>query len=139
MTEDLKTPQRETSQQERESSQQESLQKPEKEKPSWLKMKPAELEKIVVELYKQGEPIAKIGLILRDKHGIPKAKLLGKRIAQILKDAKVALRNENEITTKRMNSLKAHIEKHKHDQPAKKKHVAHMWAIKRAENNSIIS
>jgi small subunit ribosomal protein S15 len=108
------------------------------DKPSWLKMKPAELEKIVVDLYKQGEPIAKIGLILRDKHGIPKAKLLGKKIAQILMDAKVTLRQENEEITKRMESLKAHFEKNKHDQPAKKKLVAHMWAVKRAKNYSTV-
>ncbi len=111
---------------------------PKSDKPSWLKMKPAELEKIVVDLYKQGEPIAKIGLILRDKHGIPKAKLLGKKIAQILIDAKVTLRQENEEITKRMESLKAHFEKNKHDQPAKKKLVAHMWAVKRAKNYSTV-
>jgi len=52
-------------------------------KPSWIKMKSDEMEKIVVELAKKGESPAKIGLILRDKYGIPKVKLFGKRMVEI--------------------------------------------------------
>lgn len=100
-------------------------------KPEWVKMKPAELEKLVVELYKEGNSTAKIGLILRDKHGVPKAKLVGKKISKILKDAKIPLRSEKEIIEKRMASLSSHIEKNKHDQPAKKKLVKYLWATKR--------
>lgn len=70
-------------------------------KPDWVKMKPAELEKIVVDLYKEGVSSAKIGLILRDKYGVPKAKLLGKRITKILKDAKTKLRYEKEKSNPR--------------------------------------
>lgn len=96
----------------------------------WIKMKPAELEKIIVELYKQGESVAKIGLILRDKYGIPKAKLLGKRITEILVNARVPLHSEKEIITKRIDLLNKHIEKNKHDQPARKKLVKELWALK---------
>ena len=100
-------------------------------KADMVKMKPAELEKIVVELYKQGESIAKIGLVLRDKYGIPKAKLLGKRIKEILQDAKVTLRPETEVLQKKIDALNKHMEKNKHDQPAKKRLVKNLWAIKR--------
>jgi len=100
-------------------------------KTDWVKMKPAELEKIVVELYKQGESIAKIGLILRDKYGIPKAKLLGKRIKEILEGAKVQIRSESEMIQKKIDSLRSHVEKNKHDQPAKKKLVKELWTLKR--------
>jgi len=103
----------------------------ETKKTDGVKMKPAELEKIVAELYKQGETIAKIGLILRDKYGIPKAKLLGKKIKEILEGAKVQIRSEAEIIQKKLDSLKKHIEKNKHDQPAKKKLVKELWALKR--------
>ncbi len=99
----------------------------------WVKMKPAELEKIVVELYKKGESTAKIGLILRDKYGIPKAKLLGKRITEILINAKIPLRSEKEVIAQKMDSLNKHIAKNKHDQPAKKKLVKELWAIKEFE------
>ena len=97
----------------------------------WMKMKPAELEKIVVELYKQGEQTAKIGLILRDKYGIPKAKLLGRKIKKILIEAKVPLRPEKETAQKKIDILNKHIEKNKHDQPARKKLAKQLWAIKK--------
>lgn len=100
-------------------------------KTDWIKIKSAELEKIVVELYKQGETIAKIGLILRDKYGVPKAKLLGKRIKDILIDAKIQLRSEAEVIQKKIEALSKHIEKNKHDQPARKKLVKETWALKR--------
>ena len=104
------------------------------EKPSkadWVKMKPAELEKIVVELYKQGESLAKIGLVLRDKYGIPRVKLLGKKIKTILEDAKVTVRSEGEIIQGKIDLLNKHIEKNKHDQPARKKLSKTLWSIKR--------
>jgi small subunit ribosomal protein S15 len=103
-----------------------------KKKPEWIKMKPAELEKIVVDLYKQGETPAKIGLVLRDKYGVPKAKLLGKRVVEILENARVVLRSEKEAINKKIENLQRHMENNKHDQPAKKRLVAHLWAVKSA-------
>jgi len=103
-------------------------------KADWIKMKPVELEKIVVELYKQGETPARIGLILRDKYGIPKAKLLGRRISEILSEAKVPLRSEKAMIERKLDFLNKHIEKNKHDQPAKKKQIKELWALKSAPN-----
>ena len=100
-------------------------------KTDWLKIKPAELEKIIVDLYKKGESTAKIGLTLRDKYGIPKAKLLGKKITNILKDAKVSINSEREIIQKKIETLNLHINKNKHDQPARKKLVKELWALKK--------
>ena len=99
----------------------------------WMKMKPAELEKIVVELYKQGESLSKIGLILRDKYGIPKAKLLGRKIKQVLLDAKIHIMPEKEIAQKKIDMLNKHIEKNKHDQPTRKKLAKQLWAIKKIQ------
>lgn len=103
----------------------------EPKKSDWMKMKPAELEKIVVELYKKGESTAKIGLVLRDKYGIPKAKLLGKKLTKILIDAKVPVKSEKEAAQKKIDVLNKHIEKNKHDQPARKKLAKQLWAIKK--------
>ena len=100
-------------------------------KADWVKIKPAELEKIVVELYKQDKSLAKIGLVLRDQYGIPKAKLLGRKIKKILTDAKVQLRSDADAIQKKIDTLNKHIEKNKHDQPAKKKLVKEIWALKR--------
>ena len=51
-----------------------------KSKVVWTKMKQDEVEKIIVDLGKQGEKPAKIGMILRDKYGVPKTKIYGKKI-----------------------------------------------------------
>jgi len=107
----------------------EKVEKP--QKADWVKMKSAELEKIVVELYKQGESMAKIGLILRDKHGIPKAKLLGKKIKKILEEAKVKIKPEQEIIQAKIDLLNKHIEKNKHDQSARKRLSKTLWSLKR--------
>ena len=103
-------------------------------KADWVKMKPVDLEKIVVELYNKGESTAKIGLILRDKYGIPKAKLLGKRITEILISSKIPIRSEKAVVQKRIDILNKHIEKNKHDQPTRKKLMKELWAIKRVQN-----
>ena len=106
----------------------------EAKKHEWVKLKPAEVEKIIVELYKKGESPAKIGLILRDKHGIPKVKALGKRMLDTIRAEKLAIRLQKEVIQKEMDALNVHISKNKHDQPAKKKLVKHIRALKRAEN-----
>ena len=102
-----------------------------KEKPEWVKMKPAEVEKIVLDLHKQGNTPARIGLILRDQHGIPKAKLLGKRITEILVDNKISVNPEKEILEKKMKALQVHIAKNKHDYTSKRSLTKKLWIAKK--------
>ena len=102
-------------------------------KPDWVKMKPAELEKIVVQLGKQGNNPAKIGIILRDKHGIPKAKLLGKRISQILIENNVKFKTEKEAMEAKIKNLESHIATRKHDKGAKRSLTKSLWAIKKLQ------
>jgi len=94
--------------------------KEEKEKPVWLKFTDKDVEAIVLKLAKQGLTSEKIGLELRDSYGIPKAKLVGKKIGQILKehnlDKNAALLN----LEKRQQVLKKHLEKHKQDKKSKR-------------------
>lgn len=93
-------------------------------------MKPIELQSIIVELYKEGKDLAKIGLILRDKHGIPKAKLLGKKISLILKEAGIYRTNEEKITyEKEIKILQQHTEKNKKDYCAKKSLTKKLWTL----------
>ena len=84
-------------------------------KTDWVKMKPREIEKKVVELGKQNMPPEKIGLILRDQHGIPKTKFFGKKISQILKENNIYKNSELENFEKRIDKLKKHFKIHKHD------------------------
>jgi len=98
-----------------------------KDELEWIKIKPAEMEKIIIDLAKKGETPAKIGLILRDKHGIPKAKLLGRGITEILKDAKIDYNDEEDVTKGRIENIKKHLEIHKHDFGAKKSLTKALW------------
>jgi len=101
-------------------------------KPSWIKMKPAELEKIIIDLAKKGESPAAIGLVLRDKYGVPKAKLLGKRICQILDEKGIDYKEEVKIVQDRVDNLKKHLSGNKHDHPASRALTKKLWVIHKA-------
>ena len=89
-------------------------------KAEWAKMKPEEVEKIVVDLAKKGIPSEKIGLILRDEHGVPKARLFGKKIKQILKENNLYTNSELNNLKEKVERIKKHTQKHKHDFHSKK-------------------
>jgi len=103
------------------------------EKPDWLKIKPAELEKLIIEIAKEEKKPSKIGIILRDKHGIPKSKLLGVKIKPVLKKAGITIISDKDIVISRIDNLKPHIEKHKHDYSAKRSLTKKLWAIRKLE------
>ena len=98
-----------------------------------IKIKPAEMEKIVLELSQKSMSPAKIGLILRDNHAIPKARLLGKKISQILKENKIEIKHEIESINNKIVSLNKHIANNKQDQPAKRALTKQLWAIERSK------
>jgi small subunit ribosomal protein S15 len=100
-----------------------------KTKTDWVKAKPDEVKKLIVELAKQNNPPEKIGLILRDQHGIPKAKIFGKKISQILKENDIHMNSEYENLSKKIEMLKKHTAKHKHDYTAKRIIVKHVGRI----------
>ena len=100
------------------------------EKNSWIKTKPAELESLIIDLAKKGNPPAKIGLILRDKHGIPKSKLLGIKITKVLKKADVQFTTEKQIIEKKIATLKEHIKRSKKDKTASKSLEKKLWQVK---------
>lgn len=58
-----------------------------KEAPGWSNTDVAEIEKIVVELRKDGMSTSQIGLALRDRYAVPDVKLAtGKRVNEILRE-----------------------------------------------------
>jgi len=91
-----------------------------KEKPVWLKSTDKEAEAIVLKLAKQGLNSEKIGLVLRDSYGIPRAKLLGKRIGQILKENNLYKDAALEALEKRQKLIEKHLEKNKQDKKSKR-------------------
>ena len=81
-------------------------------------MKPEEIRKMIVELGKKDMPSEKIGLILRDQHGIPKVKNFGLKIGKILKEEKIKNNSHKENVERKLEILKKHFEKNKHDYKA---------------------
>lgn len=100
-------------------------------KSDWMKVKPAELEKLIVGLHKEGNSPAKIGLILRDKHGIPKSKLIGKKVVQVLKENKISHITEKQNMQNKIAALEAHISVNKHDYTSKRSLSKSLWSVKK--------
>ncbi len=76
------------------------------------------MEALVIKLAKEGHAPSKIGIILRDQHGIPLTNLItGKTVTQILKDADLAspLPEDLETLLKKAARLHVHLEKNKKD------------------------
>lgn len=103
-------------------------------RPSWVKMKKDELEKIVVDLARDGKTPAQIGLILRDKYGVPKARLFGKKITHILGEREVEYKSEKEDIERRVENLKRHISENKKDYPASRALTKNLWVVHKARN-----
>lgn len=101
------------------------------EKADWTKIKPTDIEQIIVELARQGNAPEKIGLILRDQHGVPKAKLLGLRVGKILQKNKLAIDSEKKNISNKIEGLKKHSTKNKHDYTAMRKAVMYSATINR--------
>ncbi len=79
--------------------------------PAWLTIKKDEVEKLVLNLNAQNVPEAQIGLILRDKYGIPDiAQVTGRKVQKILKDNNAAPKVPEDLT----NMIKKAIGLHKH-------------------------
>jgi len=69
-------------------------------------------------LAKEGHPPSKIGIILRDQHGIPLAKpITGKSVTQILKERKMSssLPEDLENLLRKATRLHVHFDKNKAD------------------------
>ena len=57
------------------------------EAPAWSNTDVEAIEKVILDLKKEGYSSSRIGLVLRDRYGVPDVKLvMGKRIDQILKE-----------------------------------------------------
>lgn len=87
-------------------------------KSTWVTAKPEDIKKQILELAKQGMTAEKIGLVLRDQHGIPKAKVLGLKVGRVLKEANMWKDVEAEVREKKMETVSKHAKVHKHDYKA---------------------
>jgi len=86
-------------------------------KPIWLKYTEQEVKGIILKIIEKEPTITaeKIGLILRDNYGIPKVKIYGFSISDVLKEAgKYESPDSKNLKTK-VAKLEKHLAKNKHD------------------------
>ena len=91
--------------------------------PSWMRYNAKEVEVLVAKLGKDKYSSSMIGMILRDKYGVPDVKLVTKKtIMQILKEKKQAPEIPEDLISliKSNVSLRKHLETNKKDQVAKR-------------------
>jgi len=87
------------------------------EAPDWSNQNKEQIEKLVVDMKKQGLQSAEIGLILRDKYAVPSVKLAtGKRVDGILKENDL----ESEIPEDLRNLMTRALRMRKHLEENKK-------------------
>lgn len=87
------------------------------DKPVWLKYTDKEVKEIILNLIKKDSEITseKIGLVLRDTYGIPKTKIYGFKINQVLKEAKLDKSADLKNLKNKVKKLEVHLEKNKQD------------------------
>lgn len=85
---------------------------------SFVQLKEKDITKIILDLSKDDVKPSKIGLILRDSHGVPSVKAVtGKTIGKILVENKVRKQVPEDLAAlvTRAKNLKKHLEKNSRD------------------------
>lgn len=91
--------------------------------PEWVQMRPEEVEELVVSLYRRGNSLSAIGVILRDQYGIPLVKAVtGKSILQILRERGLAPEMPEDLSNlvKKALQIRRHLEEHPKDYHSKR-------------------
>ena len=89
-----------------------------KSAPAWSNTDAKAITKVILDLRKEGASSSRIGLVLRDRYGVPDVKLaLGKRIGDVLKENKVASEIPEDLRDLMVKSLglRKHLGENKKD------------------------
>jgi small subunit ribosomal protein S15 len=89
-----------------------------KKPPEWLDVEKAEVEELILKMAREGVSPSKIGLVLRDRHGIPAVRtIIGMPIAKFLKKNKVGSEYPEDFTEllRRAVRMNKHLKKSKKD------------------------
>jgi small subunit ribosomal protein S15 len=89
-----------------------------KQAPAWSNTDAKAITKVILDLRKEGASSSKIGLVLRDRYGVPDVKLaLGKRIGDVLKENKVASEIPEDLRDLMIKALglRKHLDDNKKD------------------------
>jgi small subunit ribosomal protein S15 len=88
------------------------------EAPAWSNTDKAAIEKLIVDLRKEGTSSSMIGLILRDRHGVPDVKMVtGKTVGDILIENKISSEIPEDLRDLMIKALglRKHLENNKKD------------------------
>lgn len=89
-----------------------------KKTPSWVKYTPDEVESLVLKLSREGNTASMIGMLMRDRYGVPLVKsITGKNIHEILVAAQQAgaLPEDLSALVKKADDMRRHLEKNRKD------------------------
>ena len=95
-----------------------STRPPRTENPEWVEMSSDEIEKKIIELARHGSSTAQIGMVLRDRYGVPSIHLAtGKKTNKILHDAEIKTGIPEDIRNliARAHNLRTHMVENKKD------------------------
>jgi ribosomal protein S15P/S13E len=86
-------------------------------KPIWLKYTEQEIKEIILKLIEKQPELTceKIGLVLRDNYGIPKTKIYGFSISEVLKEANKYQDPDLKNLTLKIENLEKHLGKNHGD------------------------
>ncbi len=80
-------------------------------RPDWIEMDRKDIEKLVVDLYNKGHTTSKIGIILRDTHGVPDVKTaMGTSMYEVLKQNKIKMDYPEDL----LNLMRRAVRMHNH-------------------------
>jgi len=86
--------------------------------PEWVELNAEEVEKKIVELYNEGYEPSMIGMILRDRFGVPSVRqVTGKKLVEILSESGIKPKYPEDLKAliKKALKLRRHLEVHKKD------------------------
>ena len=92
-------------------------------KPSWVRYSAKEIEILISKMAKDGKSASEIGIIIRDKYGVPSVKVLtGKTMNQILKEKELTPKLPWDLNDliKRAITIRNHLEENHKDMTAKR-------------------
>ncbi len=104
------------------------------EKPVWLKYTAEEVKGIIVKLGNKGMTAEKIGLTLRDQYGIPKVKLFGIKIKEVLKEKNKYEDPNVHNLKKNLDVIIQHYKKNKGDKKAERSLIITRAKLKKRED-----
>ena len=105
--------------------------------PSWVSYTSEEVEKLVVKHSKEGKSMSEIGMILRDKYGVPNAKAItNKSLGKIISENGLNKEIPEDLLNliRKLVAIQSHLEKNKKDQTAKRGFILTDSKIRRLGN-----